>query len=130
MVDYSALDDFELLQFLKKDDEHAYTEIYNRYWKLLFYTAYNVIQTKTEVQDAIQEVFIALWQRRKEAVIQNLKPYLLQATRFQVLKAIRVQKTDELFYSRLAAVTADIVYENPMLFNFPVSTMQQMAIKD
>ena len=33
-----------------------------------------------------------------------------------MLKAIRAQKTDEQFYSRLAAVTSDIVYDNPLLF--------------
>ncbi|MBD0289055.1 MAG: sigma-70 family RNA polymerase sigma factor, partial [Flavisolibacter sp.] len=76
--------------------------------------------------DAVQEVFIAFWQRRKEANVQALKAYLQQATRFQVLKAIRDQKADEQFYSRLAEVTTDMVYENPLLFKEQEALLRQI----
>jgi len=64
----------------------------------------------------LQEVFVSLWQRRERVEILSLKAYLFQAVRFAVLKSIRQQKTDQLFYTRLAAVTSEIVLENPMLF--------------
>lgn len=112
----SNLDDIQLLQLLKEENEEAFAEIYNRYWKLLYITAHNIIRDEHFAKDAVQEVFIALWQRRMNASIQVLKAYLQQAVRFQVLKSIRAQKTDEQFYSRLAAVTADIVYDNPLHF--------------
>jgi len=126
MSDYSVMDDIELLLFIQRDNENAYSEIYKRYWKQLFYTAYNIIQNKDEAQDAVQEVFIALWQRRNEAEIKSLKSYLSQATRFQVLKAIRSQKADEQFYKRLAEITADIVYENPLLFKEQENLLKQI----
>lgn len=113
---YPNLEDIQLLQLLQKGNEEAFAEVYNRYWKLLYTTARNIIQQEEFAKDAVQEVFIALWQRRMESNIQNLKAYLQQAVRFQILKAIRTQKTDEQFYSRLATVTADIIYENPLLF--------------
>jgi RNA polymerase sigma-70 factor (ECF subfamily) len=125
-MSYSAMDDTELLQLLLQDDENAFAEIYNRYWRLLFYTANNIIQDRDVAQDAVQEVFITLWQRRKEVEIQSLKAYLQQATRFQILKAIRAQKTDDQFYSRLAGVTADIVYENPLLFKEQEALLRQI----
>jgi RNA polymerase sigma-70 factor (family 1) len=115
-MNYSVLDDSDLLRLLLPGDDRAFREVYDRYWKLLFYTAHNIIQDRDVAQDVVQEVFIALWQRRGEVAIQSLKAYLQQATRFQTLKAIRAQKTDDQFYSRLATVTADIVYENPLLF--------------
>lgn len=115
-MSYSNLDDVQLLQLLGEESEEAFVEIYNRYWKQLYTTAYNIIQDEHFAKDAVQEVFIALWQRRPNANIQALKAWLQQAARFQVLKLIRAQKTDERFYSRLAAVTADIIYDNPLLF--------------
>jgi len=115
-MNYSNLDDIQLLQLLKEENEEVFAEIYNRYWKLLYTTAHNIIRDEHFAKDAVQEVFIALWQRRMDTNIQVLKAYLQQAVRFQVLKSIRAQKTDEQFYSRLAAVTADIVYDNPLLF--------------
>ncbi len=113
---YSNLNDTQLLLLLQENDEAAFAEVYNRYWKLLYTTAYKILSVEDVAKDAVQVVFIALWQRRAEAAIQSLKPYLQQAVRFQILKAIREQKTDEQFYSRLAAVTTDIFYENPLLF--------------
>jgi RNA polymerase sigma-70 factor (family 1) len=115
-MSYSNLDDVELLQLLGEESEEAFAEIYNRYWKLLYTTAYNIIQNEHFAKDAVQEVLIALWQRRADANIQVLKAWLQQAVRFQVLKSIRAQKTDERFYSRLAVVTSEIVYDNPLLF--------------
>jgi RNA polymerase sigma-70 factor (ECF subfamily) len=113
---HSELEDIQLQQLLQEGNEEAFAEVYNRYWKLLYTTAYAVIQNEEVAKDAVQEVYIALWQRRNEAQIHNLKAYLQQAVRFQVLKAIRAQKNDEQFYIRLATVTADIIYENPLLF--------------
>ncbi|MBD0289309.1 MAG: RNA polymerase sigma-70 factor [Flavisolibacter sp.] len=125
-MNYSVLDDNDLLRFFYEEDENAFTEIYNRYWKLLFYTANSIFQNQSLAQDAVQEVFITFWQRRKEVQIQTLKAYLQQATRFQVLKAIRDQKADERFYSRLADVTADMVYENPLLFKEQETLLRQI----
>lgn len=114
-MDYSSLEDAELLLLLRKEHEDAFAEIYNRYWKLLYHTAYNIIQDQSIAQDIVQDVFIAVWQHRSTTEIRSLKAYLQQAVRFQVLKSIRAQKVDTLFYKRLAEVTADIIYENPLL---------------
>ncbi|GGH74196.1 RNA polymerase sigma-70 factor (ECF subfamily) [Filimonas zeae] len=116
MTHYSALDDIRLLHLLQENDEAAFAEMYNRHWEALYATAYNIIRQEAVAKDAVQEVFITLWQRRNEADIQALLPYLKQAVRFQILKAIRAQKADEQFYTRLAAVTVDVMYNNPLLF--------------
>jgi RNA polymerase sigma factor (sigma-70 family) len=115
-MSYSSFDDIHLLQLLQIGNREAFAEIYNRYWKLIYKTAHNIIPNDDVTKDAVQEVFIALWQRREASNIQVLKAYLQQSVRFQVLKAIRAQKTDEEFYTRLATVTANIIYDNPLLF--------------
>ncbi|MDI3321249.1 RNA polymerase sigma factor [Pinibacter soli] len=122
---YSALTDQQLLAFLREANKDAFAEIYNRYWNSLYWSAYNIIKNESVAQDAVQEVFIALWQRNTEADIQALNAYLHQAVRFQILKAIKKQKADEQFYSRLVNITANIVYENPLLFK-----EQESLLKD
>jgi RNA polymerase sigma-70 factor (ECF subfamily) len=125
-MSYAGLDDKQLLELLGEEDQYAFAEIYNRYWKLLYTTANSIIRNESLAQDAVQEVFIALWQKEKGAEIQFLRAYLQQAVRFQVLKAIRNQKADEQFYSRLAAITSDIVYENPLLFKEQEGLLRQI----
>ena len=116
MVAYNLFSDPELIELLESGDKSAFTEIYNRYWKLLFKTALNILQDFATAQDITQNIFISLWERRSEANIQTIKPYLLQATRFAVCRAIREQQNDKAFYERLAEITTDIISDNPMLF--------------
>lgn len=123
---YSALTDQQLLTLLKEANKDAFAEIYNRHWSSLYWSAYNIIRSESVAQDAVQEVFIALWQRGAETDIQVLQAYLRQAVRFQILKAIRKQKADEQFYNRLVNVTASIVYENPLLFKEQESLLRDI----
>ncbi len=110
------LSDRELLDLLRADDADAFTEIYNRYWNTLFRTAHNILHNEEVSQDTVQNIFIDLWQRRHACDIHSLKPYLQQATRFSVLKAIRKQQTDEKFYERLKSITSEIIADDPLLY--------------
>lgn len=109
------LTDIELLEGLKNNDGEAFTGIYNRYWQSLYYTAVNVLQQPPLAEDIVQEVFISLWRRRDELEITHLKAYLSKAVKFQVLKTIRDNKADNLFYERLQRITATIIKEDPLL---------------
>ena len=120
-----TLTDKQLTDLLKIGDEDAFTEIYNRYWKLLFHTANNIIQDDEIAQDIVQDVFISLWQRRNEVEIHSLRPYLQQSARFLVLKAIREQQKGACFYERLKEITSEIITDNPLLFK-----EQQQLLKE
>ena len=75
-----------LLSLLKEDDEQAFTEIYNRYWKRLFALAYERLKSKQQAEDVVHEVFTSLWQRRHKAAIQSLNAWLAAATKYATLK--------------------------------------------
>ncbi|WP_343704663.1 sigma-70 family RNA polymerase sigma factor [Chitinophaga sp.] len=115
-IDYTCIADQELLHMLKKDDEAAFAEVYKRYWKLLYTTAFGIIRDAPAAQDIVQEIFIRIWHGRHTLNIAALKPYLQQAARFGVLKAIRAEKTDKAFYDRLAAVTIDVLADDLLLY--------------
>lgn len=115
-MQYNKLSDVELAQGLKRGKEAAFTEIYNRYWMSLYETAITIIRDDAIAQDVVQEIFISLWNRRQVVEIKGLKAYLNQAVRFGVLKAIRSQKVDDAFYTRLKEITSELVFENPLLF--------------
>ncbi|RZJ88214.1 MAG: RNA polymerase sigma-70 factor [Chryseobacterium sp.] len=127
MSKYSAFSDQELTDLMKSDDKAAFTELYDRHWKALFRTANNIIQYEEAAQDAVQEVFISLWNRRAETEINSIKSYLHQATRFAVLKAIRAQKTDALFYERLRDSTTELIIEEPLLFKEQQALLEQLV---
>ncbi|WP_316749284.1 RNA polymerase sigma-70 factor [Pedobacter gandavensis] len=125
MMSCDLLSDAELIVALKKGDEQAFGEIYDRYWKELYRKANHILQDSEATDDVLQDLFLSLWQRRNQVDILSLKAYLYQALRFSVLKAIRKHKTDQQFYERLADVTTEIIAENPLLFK-----EQQHLIQD
>jgi RNA polymerase sigma-70 factor (family 1) len=123
---YPIHTDDQLLKLLYQSDEGAFAEIYNRYWKPLYTSAHNILQVREAAQDAVQEVFISLWKRRQNIQVDVLQPYLHQAVRFQVFKAIRAEKTDKDFFNRLSAISKDILFEDPLLFKELESIYQQL----
>lgn len=83
-----------LLKRLKEDDESALTTIYNKYWKPLYNSAFNVLKNKELSEDVVQNIFISLWNNRKKLTIKvSLKSYLYTSTRYQVFAIIRKNKS-------------------------------------
>ncbi|TCC98830.1 RNA polymerase sigma factor [Pedobacter hiemivivus] len=73
MNDYKKHSDTELAALLRKGDNAAFLEIYDRYNILLLNYAFRKLQDKQEAQDIVQEVFITLWEKRDSFI---LKTYL------------------------------------------------------
>ncbi|NRF41917.1 RNA polymerase sigma factor [Pedobacter foliorum] len=85
MLRYCNLNDQELISLLKEGDELAYTEIYNRYKRLLQNHAYKKMGDLEEVKDVLQELFANLWTKRAEIpTIINLSGYLYTALRNRI----------------------------------------------
>ncbi len=116
MREYSNYTDEQLFHFTSQSDTHAYTEIYHRYSKDLYLIAWNAIRDRDKAEDIVQEVFVSLWHRRAQVEINMLKGWLLQATRFQVLKAFRKEKADAVFLERLTKASQVIFVNDPVAF--------------
>ncbi|WP_449437028.1 RNA polymerase sigma factor [Pedobacter steynii] len=53
--------DHELLLQLSEGSKHAFDILYNRYWKLVFNTAFKRLNNMERAQDIAQDVFVQLW---------------------------------------------------------------------
>ena len=89
IMDYQLLDDEVLLKFLRISDELAFKEIYLRYWKALYYSALNKINSKEVAEDIVQGVFTRLWEKREKHSIENISAYLHTAIKYQVINCIK-----------------------------------------
>lgn len=88
-MDYHLLKDDVLLRFLRISDELAFKEIYLRYWKNMYFSAINKINSKEVAEDIIQSVFADLWEKREKHSIQNISAYLHTAVKYQVINYIK-----------------------------------------
>lgn len=89
MKNYQLYDDEKLLMLISDDDELAFSEIYNRYWKKLFAIAYNRIKVVQQAEDILQDVFVGLWKNRHESAINSLENYLATAVKYNVFNKIK-----------------------------------------
>lgn len=105
MARQSTLSDQELVDFLKSGDHAAFTELYNRYWAVLFQHARKMLQDDDTAVDIVQDVFTAIWIKNSELnITTSIKAYLYAAARNRILSAIRHSKVHENYLDSLVTV--------------------------
>lgn len=109
MIFYKTLTDPELIEQLKKDDESAFAEIYTRYVERLTDFASSRLFNLDDARDIIHDLFVKLWQERKELEITSgLKAYLFSLSRYHIIDKIRKNITREKYAAMIQAL--DITY--------------------
>jgi len=87
MPHYNEFNDQELTDLLRADDEAAFKFIYDKYWEKMFFVAAKRLNDQSEAEEAVQDIFVNLWKRRRTLQIKtNFESYLAGAVRFEVLK--------------------------------------------
>ena len=93
MAVYSSYTDAELIALLKGGDKNAFSEVYQRYWPLLFRHARKLLQEDEGAKDVVQDVFISLWAAVFEFNEDTaLSAYLYASTRNKILNTFRRNK--------------------------------------
>jgi RNA polymerase sigma-70 factor (ECF subfamily) len=80
-----------LLNRFLQGDEHAFIEIYDRYWYRLFLSAYRRIRDKADAEELVQNLFLKLWEKRSILHIDHLENYLFSAIRHQTIDFLNKQ---------------------------------------
>ena len=88
----SSRTDLDLIQAVKRNDQRAYRELFNRYYKYLLVTAYNYVPDQNLVRDFAQDVFLEIWNKRNTLNINKVKPYLRRSVINKTLNHIKAQR--------------------------------------
>ena len=85
--------DWELMQRVAADDEGAIEELYSRFGALVFQSARQVLRSRAETEDAVQEVFVRLWQTADRFDPQRAKlvTWVMLITRRHLIDRLRRQ---------------------------------------
>lgn len=85
--------DWELMQRVAADDEAAIETLYARFGALVFQSARQVLRTRAETEDAVQEVFVRLWQTADRFDPQRAKlvTWVMLITRRHLIDRLRRQ---------------------------------------
>ena len=88
MKSYNNFNDDYLITLLKKNDDQAFTAIYNRYWDRLLFVAGVKFRDLAMAEEMVQDVFLDLWNRRSTLEItSSLEAYLAVSMKYKVINA-------------------------------------------
>lgn len=83
------LNDDQLLLMLKSGGRLAFSEIYRRYWLILYRHAFRMLKTESEAEDVVQDTFVKLWNAASDlSADTTLGAYLYTMVRNRVLNII------------------------------------------
>lgn len=93
--DYVRNEDHALFLLIKKRDKDAFSAVYQKYHRYLYLLAVKYLKDAQLAEDAVQHVFVKLWETTKNIEIEiNLKNYLYTMTKNYILNTIRDHKEE------------------------------------
>lgn len=108
MAAYGKFTDEELTALLIEGDHAAYTEIYHRYWKKLFYIAGKKLGNMEEAEEVVQNIFMSLWNRRAVITITTtLGAYLTTSVKYWIIKILDKQYHQQKYAKSIASNVLD-----------------------
>ena len=80
---------------IKNDDDLAFNQLFRKYYSLLLVFAIQHVKHKSPAEEIVQELFLELWQNRKNINIQSsLKSYLFRSVYYKCMHHFKKAKMD------------------------------------
>lgn len=98
MPTYATHTDEELLQAIRQDDEKAFAELFQRYWRRTHILAYTKVRSTEATEEMVQEFFMNLWDKRASLQIQNFSSYLYTSIKNKALKFIESRIVEKKYW--------------------------------
>lgn len=89
------LSDDELIVLFRGSCQHAFKEMYLRYWQKVYQVAYKKVHHKELAEELTQNLFVELWRRRETVTINSLSAYLFGSLKYSIInhyKSLLVQE--------------------------------------
>ena len=102
MNDFGNIDpDLQLFEAVRKSDRNAFEQLFQKYYTDLCHYAWTYLDEKSETEDAVQDVFIYIWNNRETIRLQeSFRGYLFSAVKHRVLNILKHQLVERT-HSRL-----------------------------
>lgn len=92
--DYKNMSEPLLFRCIRSGDEAAFTYVYRKYAPALLLFCLRYLRNEKDAEDAVQHVFLKLWDKRSELTISaSLKDYLYASAKNLVLNHLRRELT-------------------------------------
>ncbi|MBD2755804.1 RNA polymerase sigma-70 factor [Spirosoma validum] len=82
------------------NDEKAFAELYDCYFRLLFNYTFSKVNDRFAAQEIVQELFISIWKQRHTNAIQVSRAYLFASAKNLIISHYRKEYTRQHYYGQ------------------------------
>ncbi len=94
--------DYQLMESLRNGDLEAFDLVYKKYGDRLFGFALSYLKSKEETEELVQEVFLKIWENRKNLKKESsLKSYLFTIAYHNMCRLLRNRKIHEKYREKI-----------------------------
>lgn len=84
-----ANEDILLWESFRNGDRDAFSTLFRLHYESLFRYGGKFITNPGQLEDAIQELFVELWQSKSRTPVISVRAYLLKSLKYKILKTYR-----------------------------------------
>ncbi|RQO79081.1 RNA polymerase sigma-70 factor [Pedobacter sp. KBW01] len=108
MSGYQTFTDSQLVTLLRDGDHLAYTQIYERYYYLMFSFSFKKLRDKDLAKDFVQDLFTKLWFKR-ETILENgnLSQFLYISLKTSMLNFFAHEKVEAKYIEVLKGLASE-----------------------
>ena len=103
--------DAELIAGINSNDKKAFRRLYERYQEDMYRLALRKVQSEEVAEEIVQDVFVALWEKRDGLIVTDIRSYLFRSVKNGVLDYVRAQIVRQ-NYAREFAFQVEPNYNN------------------
>jgi RNA polymerase sigma-70 factor (ECF subfamily) len=90
----------EFIETLRVGDVKAFSELFDRYGKRLYFFAKGYLKSDDDAEEIVQEVFMKIWNNRKElSTERSFESYLFTIAKNGILNTIRKARSEQAYLS-------------------------------
>ena len=86
------ISDKKLVELVKNENELAFNQLFDKYWKSMVNTAFKVLKDRDVAHDIVQDIFVDFWSKRATLSIEHVSSYLHTAVKYRVINFIQKNK--------------------------------------
>ncbi|MGJ1197523.1 RNA polymerase sigma-70 factor [Sphingobacterium spiritivorum] len=77
------------------DCQIAFTTLYDRFWALIYTTAFSYLNDREKSEEITLDIFLNLWNRRQHLHIHSFSAYLRTSARYHVYKVLKTAEESQ-----------------------------------
>jgi len=95
-VVYAPAEEFWLLQQAGEGSRQAYAALYHFFLPKLYQYIYNIIRSKEDTEEILQDIFLKLWEKKEELKnVRSLNSYLFRIAHNKLMNLYDHQKVEQ-----------------------------------